>query len=87
MKVKSIAALLFCVLLFCAMFLPHRTFSGMEVGLILLILIVTAVCLHFATKPKKSSGQFEGYVCEICGAEYNKCQHSTLEDYCLVKKV
>jgi len=47
-----------------------------------LLTIIWVLCAYLL--PKKN--RFEGYVCELCGSEYNKCEHQTLEYYTLVKK-
>jgi hypothetical protein len=50
---------------------------------ILLILFVISV---YEYKQKREKEFYEGYVCEICGSDYDQCEHSICEDYTLVKK-
>jgi hypothetical protein len=47
------------------------------------VLIILCIAgFYLITKKSK----FAGYECEICGAEYDQCEHKTLEDYTLIKK-
>ena len=48
-----------------------------------MLIILCIAGVYLITKKNK----FAGYVCETCGAEYNQCEHKTLEEYTLVKKV
>ena len=48
-----------------------------------MLIILCIAGVYLITK----KNNFAGYVCETCGAEYNQCEHKTLEEYTLVKKV
>ena len=48
-----------------------------------MLIVLCIAGVYLITKKNK----FAGYVCETCGAEYNQCEHKTLEDYTLVKKM
>lgn len=44
--------------------------------IVLVILLITII----------QKDKFRGYVCEICGARYNHCIHSSDIDYTLIKQ-
>jgi hypothetical protein len=53
-------------------------------GLILLIITTFMKTPKLSDQDKKDV--FEGYCCETCGADYNCCCHSKLEEYTLIQK-
>lgn len=50
------------------------------------ILVILCIAGFYLISAPSKKNKFEGYVCEVCGAEYDQCEHKTLEDYTLVKK-
>jgi hypothetical protein len=50
------------------------------------ILIILCIAGFYLVLSPSKYNKFKGYVCEICGAEYNQCKHKTDEEYTLIKK-
>lgn len=51
-----------------------------------IILAILCVAGFYLISAPLKKNKFEGYVCEVCGADYGQCEHKTNEDYTLIKK-